>query len=298
MDVENILCDYIEYCESKNKSENTIRSYVNHINEFFNFIQKKDLKGIDKKDVYKYLHYIAKEKKNSIATQRNKIAALKNFYSYLVEFELVENNIVHDIEMPKMNPPIRKYLTLDQVFKVINSIDSRNKIRDQTILMLFLTTGMRLSEVVNLNIGDIKQNFIIINGKGNKERVVYLTENMREQLHQYLLVRPEVKTSALFVSEQGNRISPNAIRYIVNTILDNAQLGIDLDGITVHTLRHTFATINYQSGNMDLRELQEALGHSNINTTQIYTHMSENQLMKSAENNPLNKLLKNNKKNT
>jgi len=298
MDIENILCDYIEYCESKNKSENTIRSYVNHINEFFNFIQKKDLKGIDKKDVYKYLHYIAKEKKNSIATQRNKIAALKNFYSYLVEFELVENNIVHDIEMPKMNPPIRKYLTLDQVFKVINSIDSRNKIRDQTILMLFLTTGMRLSEVVNLNIGDIKQNFIIINGKGNKERVVYLTENMREQLHQYLLVRPEAKTSALFVSEQGNRISPNAIRYIVNTILDNAQLGIDLDGITVHTLRHTFATINYQSGNMDLRELQEALGHSNINTTQIYTHMSENQLMKSAENNPLNKLLKNSKKNT
>ena len=298
MDIENILCDYIEYCESKNKSENTIRSYVNHINEFFNFIQKKDLKGIDKKDVYKYLHYIAKEKKNSIATQRNKIAALKNFYSYLVEFELVENNIVHDIETPKMNPPIRKYLTLDQVFKVINSIDSRNKIRDQTILMLFLTTGMRLSEVVNLNIGDIKQNFIIINGKGNKERVVYLTENMREQLHQYLLVRPEAKTSALFVSEQGNRISPNAIRYIVNTILDNAQLGIDLDGITVHTLRHTFATINYQSGNMDLRELQEALGHSNINTTQIYTHMSENQLMKSAENNPLNKLLKNSKKNT
>lgn len=285
-----VLEEYVRYCESKRRSQNTIKQYENHVKEFLQYVNKDQLRAIDRRDLYGYLHYIAKEKGNSVATQRSKIAALRHFYSFLMEFDYVDQDITANIEMPKVNPPVRKYLTVEQVIQVINNIDSRNKIRDTTIIMLLLTTGMRLSEVVKLNIDDIRQNFIIINGKGNKERVVYITENMKKQLQQYLLVRPDVDTNALFVSEQNNRMSSGAIRYIVNNALESAELGIDLDGVSVHTLRHTFATVNYQSGNMDIRELQETLGHSDINTTQMYVHMSEDQLKNKAEQNPLNKI--------
>jgi len=188
-----------------------------------------------------------------------------------------------------------KYLTLDEsrsLLDVAGDEDNRNNIRDLAIITLFLNCGVRLSELVNINIKDIKfsEQKLNVIGKGNKERTIYLNNACVKTLNEYLNVRPKEgikydSVDALFLSERRERISNRTVQVIVKRELQKA--GLDTNKYSVHKLRHTAATLMYQYGNVDIRALQELLGHESISTTEIYTHVDSTQIRNAVESNPL-----------
>ena len=199
----------------------------------------------------------------------------------------VRINPIEDLDSIKVTKKIPKYFTIEECKNLLDNVGERNQVRNQTIILLFLNTGMRLSELVSLNIQDVNKDCLTITGKGDKERTVYLSQPLQEQLQKYLKQRPKVKAKALFVSERGNRLNKSTIQQMIKNILNKT----GIEGKT-HKLRHTFATQLYQSGEADLRQLQEMLGHSDISTTTIYTQVAKKELQQVAENNPLNCLIK------
>lgn len=293
-----LIDDYVEYLGgTEGKAAGTITQYKNSINLWINYMKEKkisineeSIKDIKLKDIYGFLSNISNN--NSNASKRNKISALKSFFEYCKEIKLTNHNIIFDIKkQPKQAKRIPKYFILEDCKKLLNSISGRDTLRNKMIITVFLSTGLRLEELTKLNVECIKDNNLTIIGKGNKERPVYLNSKVIGLLKEYLKQRPNVKTDALFLSERGNRISKKAVQTLVNNAIANAGLNLEnKNDVSVHCLRHTAATLLYQSG-VDIRSIQKILGHESISTTQIYTQVAQEQLQNIAEHSPMNDIL-------
>ena len=313
----NFLNSFLDYTATiLNKSPNTIKEYNYDLNNFLKFIlvhfkmtDKKDFKEIDihdmsvstvekitLEDIHAYLFYLKNNFNSKAATRARKVASIRVFFNYLCNKSgMIDKNPAQNLETPKQDKRIPKYLSLDDSKKLLEAatnIDDRNKERDFAIITLFLNCGMRLSELVGINFKDINFNDckLSVIGKGNKERTIYLNKACMNAINNYIAVRPRdgVKSDsrdALFLSERKERISNRTVQYIVKQELQRA--GLDTNKYSVHKLRHTAATLMYQYGNVDIRALQELLGHESISTTEIYTHVDNSQVRNAVESNPL-----------
>ncbi len=299
-----------------NKSPNSIKEYNYDLTNFLKFIKihfkltkEKDYSKIDisdldidavrkitLEDIHSYISYMATELRSKPATRARKISTIRIFFKYLSQkAKLIDTNPAQNLETPKLGKRMPKYLSLDEskkLLEVTQSEDNRNSERDYAIITLFLNCGMRLSELVNINIKDItfSESKLTVIGKGNKERTIYLNNACMSAIKEYLLVRPKEgiiydSKDALFLSERRERISNRTVQLIVKKELSRA--GLDVNKYSVHKLRHTAATLMYQYGNVDIRALQELLGHESISTTEIYTHVDNSQIRSAVENNPL-----------
>lgn len=319
-----IIKNFLMYNETvKGKSSKTIDEYYFDLQTFFRYIislkglvsseiefDKIDISGIDINliktitltDLYSFLVFCKNDRGNNAATRARKTSTLRIFFRYLtVQEHLLEVNPAEMLESPKIKQSLPKHLSLDDSLKLLNSVTGDNYERDYCILTLFLNCGMRLSELVSLNITDLKADgSLIITGKGNKERLVYLNSACLAAVNNYLKVRPNdgivaTDRNALFISRNRRRISNKTVQHIVKTYLEKAGLG-DM-GFSTHKLRHTAATLMYQEGDVDVRVLKEILGHANLGTTQIYTHVANKQIQSAINSNPLANI-KGNKKDT
>lgn len=299
-----------------NKSPNTVKEYNYDIANFLKYIKKQFkltdeadlkeikindmdisiLKKITLQDIHGYISYMAIDLKSSPATRARKISAIRVFFKYLTsKAKIIDVNPAQDLETPKLGKRMPRYLSLEESKKLLNvSQDDtdRNSIRDHAIITLFLNCGMRLSELVGINISNIDfyESRMTVIGKGNKERTIYLNKACMNALKDYLSIRPHDKVKndsrdALFLSERKERISNRAVQNIVKNEL--ARAGLDTTKYSVHKLRHTAATLMYQYGDVDIRALQELLGHESISTTEIYTHVNDERVRNAVENNPL-----------
>lgn len=307
-----VAIDFLNYYSViKNRSDLTVNEYANDLLTFFRFlkleygfvdkytqfekinvsdIDNELIKGVTLNDAYKYLAYCKNNRDNNERTRARKVASLKMFYKFLtVQKGIFKDNPLQEIDSPKIKKSLPKYLTLEESLDLLNAVDGKNKERDYCIITLFLNCGMRLSELVSLNLSDIRtNNTLVVTGKGNKERTIYLNDACVDALNAYLPLRPVdgVKDkNALFISRNKQRISPKTIQCIVKNTLKKAGLG-ERD-LSTHKLRHTAATLMYQYGDVDVLAIKEILGHENLNTTQIYTHIIDEQLKKAAQANPL-----------
>lgn len=307
-----IAVDFLNYYSViKNRSDLTITEYANDLLTFFRFLkiengledkympfEKIDVKDVTESlisnvtlnDAYKYLAYCKNQRDNNERTRARKVASLRMFYKFLtVQKGIFKENPLQELDSPQIKKSLPKYLTLDESLSLLKAVDGKNRERDYCIITLFLNCGMRLSELVSLNISDIRtNNTLVVTGKGNKERTIYLNDACVDAINAYLPVRPVdgVKDkNALFISRNKKRISPKTIQCIVKNTLEKAGLG-DRD-LSTHKLRHTAATLMYQYGDVDVLAIKEILGHENLNTTQIYTHIVDEQLKKAAQANPL-----------
>ncbi|MBQ9375412.1 MAG: tyrosine recombinase XerC [Ruminococcus sp.] len=306
---------------SKERSERTVEGYYIDIRTFLRYLKIKhkvissdaDLSEVSIVDVpiewieslnimeaYEYLKYLKFERQNETATRARKTSALKQFYNYLSKkSKLISVNPLKDLEVPRVKNKLPVFLSLQDSIKLLDSIDSKNKDRDYCIIVLFLNCGMRLSELVGLNISDYSRDnqTLRVLGKGNKQRIVYLNDSCIEALNQYLdAARPNESAkdkNAIFLSANKTRINKRRVQQIVEENLKRA--GLSNLGVTTHKLRHTAATLMYQHGNVDTLVLRDVLGHKSIATTEIYTHLSDENLREAADANPLNKVKKNSK---
>ena len=222
------------------------------------------------------------------SSRARKVSTIRSFYKYLTnKAKLIDVNPLQDIDSPKVPKTLPRYLTLDEAQQLLQSVDGKNKERDYCILCIFLNCGLRISEIVGLNLQDIREDQIRVFGKGSKERIVYINSAVANALNDYLQVRKNIAAidrNALFLSNRRERISRETIHAMVKKYLKKA--GLDADKYSAHKLRHTAATLMLQNG-VDVRTLQELLGHENLNTTQIYTHIDNTSLKIAAEANPL-----------
>ncbi|QKN23961.1 tyrosine recombinase XerC [Caproicibacterium lactatifermentans] len=308
-----IIKQFLGYLQTiKGKSPKTVEEYYLDLRTFFRYLKQhrepsladKPLADISIADIdltfvksvtlteaYEFMNYLMAVRHNGPAARSRKCCSLRAFYNYLThKAHLLKDNPIQELESPKVKRSLPRYLTLNQSIDLLKQVKGPFKERDYCILILFLNCGMRLSELVGININDIRRgsNTLRILGKGNKERIIYLNEACLHAIDNYLKVRPKDHLKdkyALFISKQRKRISPKTVQYLVKKYLSGIQLGGS--GYSVHKLRHTAATLMYQQGKVDIRVLQEILGHENLGTTEIYTHLSNQQMEKAAESNPL-----------
>ncbi|MFR8104027.1 MAG: site-specific tyrosine recombinase/integron integrase [Clostridia bacterium] len=301
-----------------NKSPNTVKEYNYDLNTFLKFIKVHfrmtnerdlkqvmirdmtidDLKKIKLDDIHAFLGYLTRTYHSKAATRARKVSSIRTFFNYLTQkTNLLEINPAQNLETPKLDKRMPKYLSLEDSKRLLNVVQSetRNKERDYAIITLFLNCGMRLSELVGININDIdfSEEKLNVIGKGNKERTIYLNKACMVAIKSYIEVRPRdgIKAdskNALFLSERRERISNRTVQNVVKEELKKA--GLDTRKYSVHKLRHTAATLMYKYGKVDIRALQELLGHESISTTEIYTHVDNEQIRNAVENNPLSNL--------
>ena len=310
------LNDFLDYMITiQNKSKNTVKEYNYDLATFLKFIKvhfrltdETDLKKINFDDVtidtlkkvtledlHSFLGYLTKNFDSKATTRSRKVSSLRVFFNYLCQKNLLEINPTQNLETPKIGKRLPRYLTLEdskKLLDVASNEDNRNYERNYAITTLFLNCGMRLSELVGINLTDIVWDECQMNviGKGNKERTIYLNKACVRALEDYIRVRPKTGLNAdaekaLFLSERKRRISRRMVQEIIYGELKQA--GLDATKFSVHKLRHTAATLMYQYGQVDIRALQELLGHESISTTDIYTHVSNNQVRDAVERNPL-----------
>ncbi len=313
----NIIRDFLTYNETiKGKSSRSVEGYYLDLQTFFRYMlmvrgstdkntpfEQIDISPVDINliktitisDLYAYLVYCKNERNNNPATRARKTSTLRIFFKYMCEqTHQLDTNPALMLEAPKVKQSLPKHLTLEDSIELLNSVDGANQKRDFCILTLFLNCGLRLAELCSLNIGDIKADgTMTVTGKGNKERLVYLNDACMNAINEYLSVRPNENLpyphqNALFISRNHRRISPKTVQHIVKTHLKGA--GLDGQGFSTHKLRHTAATLMYQHGQVDIRVLKDILGHSNLGTTQIYTHVSDRQIKNAIDSNPLSKI--------
>lgn len=306
-----LVQQYLIYIEAiKGHSELSVMEYASDLRTFFRYIvrlkkiyppdtadDEVDISRLDidfmrtvgLTDAYQFLIYCKDVRKNNEATRARRVISVRRFYSYLTDnLGLLETNPMKNLDVPKTKKALPKYLTLEESEKLLSVIQGKNKERDYAIITLFLNCGMRLSELVSIDYTDIKSDgTLVITGKGNKERKVFLNTACLQAIANYMKVRPNdgVKDRALFLSSRSQRISRRAVQQIVEKYLDKAGLGGR--GLSVHKLRHTAATLMYQHGNADLLLIKEILGHENLGTTEIYTHISNDAAKKAIDSNPL-----------
>ncbi len=255
------------------------------------FLQKFTLN-----DAYEFLYYTSNVRSNSTATRARKTSALKQFFNYLhKKANLLSANPMAELEIPDVKNKLPKFLSLENSLELLAKIETSNTLRDYAIITLFLNCGMRLSELVGLNLRDIsfENSTLRLLGKGNKERIIYMNDACKVAIDNYIKngrkITPK-EQNALFLSKQNSRISKRRVQQIVEECLFAA--GLDNQGITTHKLRHTAATLMYQHGDVDALILKEILGHKSIATTEIYTHISNENLKKAAEASPLSNVKK------
>ena len=323
-DCPQVLREFLIYHENiMGQSQLTISEYYLDLRMFLRFIKlmRADMpittdldsidirdidisfiREIDTPDIFDFLSYLANDRAVnpesaapdygiSAAARARKLSSIKSFYKYLtVRTKQLEENPVAELEYPKLRKSLPKYLTLDQSAALLQAVSGQNEKRDYAILMLFLNCGIRRSELVGLNLTDVYEDRIRVVGKGNKERFVYFGSACRKAIDVYLEERKQIELSdnrALFGSRDKNRISVTAVHRLVKKAL--LQAGLDSTQFYAHKLRHTAATMML-SGGVDVKTVQEVLGHENLNTTQIYTHIESTELKIAAEANPLSKL--------
>lgn len=323
-DCPQILKEFLVYHETiKGQSPLTISEYYLDLRMFLRFIKLMrndmpisteldsiDIRSVDiafladiqTSDVFDFLSYLANDRTFisergtqstgiSPTSRSRKLSAIKSFFKYLtVRTKLLQENPVADLDYPKIRKSLPKYLTIEQSAALLRSVSGVNEVRDYAILMIFLNCGIRRSELVGLNLTDVYEDRIRVIGKGNKERFVYFGTACRKAIEAYLAERSKIVLSdnrALFGSRDRNRISVSAVHRLVKKAL--LQAGLDPDQFSAHKLRHTAATMML-SGGVDVKTVQEVLGHENLNTTQIYTHIESTELKLAAEANPLSKL--------
>ena len=323
-DCPQILRDFLVYHETiKGQSKLTIQEYYLDLRMFLRFIKLMrhdmpihtrlddiDIRSVDLEfirtittsDIFDFLSYLASDRTHnpdatspdygiSASSRARKLSAIKSFYKYLtVRTKLLSENPVADLEYPKLRKSLPKYLTMEQASALLQAVSGPNQVRDYAILMIFLNCGIRRSELVGLNMTDIYEDRLRVVGKGNKERFVYFGTPCRKAIDAYLTQRKKkvlTDNRALFGSRNGNRISVTAVHRLVEKALKQA--GLDATQFSAHKLRHTAATMML-SGGVDVKTVQEVLGHENLNTTQIYTHIENTELKIAAEANPLSKL--------
>jgi len=307
-----IYKEFLMYMQTiRGKSIGTISEYALDLNIFFKFmcrhfkinnssnsIDEIDISNLDydflKKiqltDIYEYLSYMNTVRKNSAATRARKVACLRSYFKYMhSKAKYIDDNPTKELESPKLKQSLPNYLTLDESKILLETVMKNSTgARDYAIITLFLNCGMRLSELVGINLTDIKNDTLIVTGKGNKERTLYLNNACIQAISKYMKERPvdNVKDkNAIFLSARNQRISNKTIQHLVKKYIELA--GLDTKRFSTHKLRHTAATLMYREGNTDLRTLQEILGHEQLSTTQIYTHVNNEQQKKAVQNNPL-----------
>lgn len=335
-----LLKDYIVYLQLvKNRSELTVLNYYTDLRTFFRFFKIKngrassnpddftsidisditeaDIKSVDLMLAQDFLIYTKNEKDNQPKARYRKGVALRQFFKYLTNNKgIFEVNPLANLELPSPKAALPKYLTLDESVSLLENVNTPYTKRDYCIITFFLNCGIRLSELVGINIHDVRNGkdsdgnefwTLKVLGKGNKERIVYLNDACIAAYNDYLNLsetdnekRAELgnrdmtaKTNALFLSRRGTRISNRRVQQVVEECLKAN--GLDNRGLSVHKLRHTAATLMYQNG-VDVRVLKEVLGHENLNTTQIYTHISNEQMKNAINRNPLAEVEKKEKK--
>ncbi len=252
------------------------------------YLELDQLEQLEKTDIYDYLSYLNRERQLDKVTRGRRLSTIKSFYRYLVESGQLEVNIAASVSAPKKDRKLPVYLTLEQCNDLIEVPAGTHKLRDRAILILFLTCGLRVSEMSGLNLKNIHSDHLKVRGKGGKERIVYLNELAKDALQQYLAIRRQIETDranvdAVFLSQRKRRICIRQIQGLVKKYLYVLEVEA-----SPHKLRHTAATIMLQNG-VDIRVLQELLGHERLDTTQIYTHISNVDLKHAADVNPIGK---------
>lgn len=309
------VIEYLNYMLTvKNMSIGTAKNYKCELRMFLRFLKKMktrskekldfiDISDIDDdfireitlSDMYSFISYISIERKNGAQARARKIAAIKSFFKYLEsKAKIITQNPTRELESPKIDKRNPVYLTLDESKRLLSTITGKHKERNYCIIVLFLNCGLRLSELIGINIHNIKEDTLTVIGKGNKERTIYLNDLCLDAINSYMDVRVEPDNEddkdALFVSGKRKRISQKAIQELLGKYFKQA----DLTGkkYTAHKLRHTAATLLYKHGGVDIRVLQQILGHESVSTTQIYTHVDAEQLRDAVKLNPLADLSK------
>lgn len=320
-DSPRILLEFLSYHETvKAHSQKTVDEYYLDLRNFFRYMKQlrepelsacepeqidirdigiEFIRSITLTDVYSYLAYLSRERPQrpnseksskglSAASRARKVATIRSFFNYLCnKVHLLQENPIQDIDSPKIRKTLPRYLTLDECVQLLEGVDGPNRERDLCILTLFLNCGLRISELIGLNRSDIQDDALRVLGKGDKVRIVYLNQACKDALAAYLQVRPVVggkDQDALFVSRNRQRISRATVHSLVKKHLADA--GLDSQRYSSHKLRHTAATLMLQNG-VDVKAVQEVLGHEHLNTTEIYTHIDNESLRIAAKANPL-----------
>lgn len=295
--VEEYFCDLRTFFRYMKIKRNIVDASINFDEINIDDINIEIIKTINLLDVFEYMNYLSEYRGNSGAARSRKASSLRMFFKYLThKVQLLETNPIEQLETPKVAKSLPKFLTLEQSKKLLDTVieyAGKYTERDYCIITLFLNCGMRLSELVGINLKDIGDNATLkLKGKGNKERMIYLNQACQKSIENYLKVRPidGVKDkNALFISRQNNRMSVKTVQFMVNNYISRA--GLSGLGYSVHKLRHTAATLMYQYGNVDIRILKDILGHENLGTTEIYTHIANKQIKQAIECNPLNEII-------
>lgn len=308
-----MLRDFLIYMYTiKGKSQKTVSEYALDLRTFFRFLKRLrglvppslpfdeipvddvglDLvKSVTLSDAYEFLSYAANERGNAAAARARKVSALRSYFRYLTgKAGVLQSNPLKELDSPRQRKSLPRYLSFEESLALLKSVDGKYAERNYAILTLFLQCGLRLSELVGINMNDIEDGFLRVTGKGNKERFVYLSPAALDAIEAYKAVRPTPKaghSNALFLSRNRQRISPKTVQWMVKRFISEA--GLDPTRYSTHKLRHTAATLMYRSG-VDLRVLQEILGHTNLGTTQIYTHINDEKLQQAALQNPISKV--------
>lgn len=320
-DAPQVLRDFLVYHETiRGHSKNTVDEYYLDLRTFFRYLKLSrglvprttELEDISISDIdvpfiskvtlaeiYDYLSFLSRDRVKqpnsaepefglTASSRARKIAAIRSFFKYMtVKAKLLDENPVQDLDSPKLPKTLPRYLTLEESQRLLSAVEGSNKERDYCILCIFLNCGLRISELVGMNVNDYRGDSLRVVGKGNKERTVYLNYACRAALDAWLDVRRNLvpaRVSAIFISNRRTRISVDSVQVMVKKYLRRA--GLDASLYSTHKLRHTAATLMLQNG-VDVRTLQEVLGHENLNTTQIYTHIDNAELRTAAAANPL-----------
>ncbi len=322
-----IIQSFLSYKETiQGRSQLTVKEYYTDLRTFFRFLLvsrgEVELPSFDREafsrvkidsidqafaasvttdEVYAYLLWLARDQKNCPSARARKLSALRSFYKYhTTKSHQLEVDPTRDIDSPAVRQALPKYLSLTESRELLESVapDSETFPRDYCIITMFLNCGMRLSELVGINLSDIDSDMkkLVVTGKGSKQRTIYLNEACQNALEAYLKIREQLGRSgsspikdknALFLSRRGNRISNKTVQWIIKKHLKLA--GLEGKGYSTHKLRHTAATLMYNDGKVDIRVLKDILGHEQLTTTQIYTHVSDQKLEEAMNANPLAK---------
>lgn len=312
-DIPDILMEFLEYHSTvRGHSDRTVAAYYTDLKILFRYLKRKrklvpkdtpfseiDITDVDLdfieatkiEELYRYQSFSPESTQSlSAASRCRRTSSVKSFFNYLTnKRHLLERNVTLELDMPKRQASLPRYLEESDCEKLLNVCDGPYGERDYCILMLFMSCGLRVSELVSLNLTDIYEDHLRVLGKGNKERVVFFGEGCREAIDDYLMVRnvdnvPEKDKNALFISQKNCRFGVRGVQQMLEKKLKLA--GLDASRYSPHKLRHTAATLMLKNG-VDTRALQEVLGHSNLNTTQIYTHLDNAALHEAAMANPI-----------